>query len=78
MNSTTTPLYRFCWANNPKRAIMQGRTCRVMHRGAMNSAMIEFIDNGQREIVSRNALRRTGERQQEERKVKDENTMEVY
>jgi hypothetical protein len=52
------PLYRFCWGNNPKRATMQGRVCRVLCRGTMNSAMIEFIDNGQREVVSRNALRR--------------------
>ena len=52
------PLYRFCWGNNPKRATMQGRVCRVICRGTMNSAMIEFTDNGQREVVSRNALRR--------------------
>jgi hypothetical protein len=59
------PLYRFCWGNNSKRATMQGRVCRVICRGTMNSAMIEFTDNGQREVVSRNALRRhnaTGER----------------
>ena len=50
------PLYRFCWGNNPKRATMQGRVCRVICRGTMNSAMIEFTDSGQREVVSRNAL----------------------
>lgn len=52
------PLYRFCWGNNSKRATMQGRVCRVVCRGMMNSAMIEFTDNGQREVVSRNAIRR--------------------
>lgn len=26
-------------------------------RGGMNSALVEFVDNGQREVVSRNALR---------------------
>ena len=52
------PLYRFCWGNNSKRETMKGRVCRVICRGAMNSAMIEFTDNGQREVVSRNALRR--------------------
>jgi hypothetical protein len=51
-------LYRFCWGNNPKRAGMKGRVCRVLGRGTMNSAMIEFTDDGQREVVSRNALRR--------------------
>jgi hypothetical protein len=58
MNAVVVPLYRFCWGNNPKRATLQGRVCRVVCRGTMNSAMIEFIDNGQREVVSRNALRR--------------------
>ena len=52
------PLYRFCWGNNSKRVTMKGRVCRVVCRGTMNSAMIEFTDNGQREVVSRNALRR--------------------
>ena len=51
-------LYRFCWRNNERRREMYGRVCRVVCRGAMNSAMIEFTDNGQREVVSRNALRR--------------------
>lgn len=45
------------WANNPKRATMKGRRCRVLARGTMSSVMIEFED-GQREIVSRRALRR--------------------
>jgi hypothetical protein len=51
-------LYTFCWKNNSKRATMYGRVCRVICRGTMNSAMIEFTDNGQCEVVSRNALRR--------------------
>lgn len=50
-------LYRYTWGNNAKRATMKGRTCRVLARGAMNSALIEFED-GQREVVSRNALRK--------------------
>lgn len=52
------PLYRYHFANNEKRATMKGRICRVIARGTMNSAEIEFLDNGQREIVSRNALRK--------------------
>ena len=51
-------LYTYGWGNNDKRATMQGRVCRVLHRGAMNSAMVEFTDNGQQEVVSRNALRK--------------------
>lgn len=54
----TTPLYRYLWGNNEKRATLRGRICRVVARGAMNSALVEFVDNGQREVISRNALRR--------------------
>ncbi len=62
LDSLVVPLYRFCWGNNSKRATMQGRLCRVICRGAMNSARIEFLDNGQREVISRNALRRHNEK----------------
>lgn len=51
-------LYQFRWKNNERRLMLYGRICRVICRGKMNSAMIEFADNGQREIVSRNALLR--------------------
>lgn len=44
--------YVFRWANNPKRAKMYGRICRVLARGKMNSILIEFED-GQKEITSR-------------------------
>jgi hypothetical protein len=50
-------MYRFVWKNNPRRETLYGRACRVVTRGKMNSALVEF-ENGQREIVSRNALRR--------------------
>ena len=54
-----TPVaYRYVWKNNEKRAQLFWRECLVISRGAMNSAMVEFLDNGQREIISRNALRR--------------------
>jgi hypothetical protein len=56
-------LYRFCWANNAKRATLAGRICCVICRGAMNSALVEFVDNRQREVVSRNALRVSTERE---------------
>lgn len=38
----------------------KGQRCRVLARGAMNSAMVEFED-GERHVVSRNALRREKE-----------------
>jgi hypothetical protein len=54
-------LYRYVWGNNTKRATLKGRVCHVLARGAMNSAMVQFCDTGQRECVSRNALRRVEE-----------------
>jgi len=52
-------LYTYRWGNNTKRQMMKGRVCRVLTRGKKNSCKIEFIDTGQQEIVSRNALRRS-------------------
>ena len=49
--------HRFAWGNNPKRATLKGRLCRIIAAGKKNSVMIEFAD-GQREIVSRRALRK--------------------
>ena len=50
-------LYIFVWRNNEKRAQLYGKRLRVLARGAMNSALVEF-ENGQREIISRNAIRK--------------------
>lgn len=47
----------YAWKNNPKRRELYGRKCRIVARGKMNSILIEF-ENGQRECVSRNAVRR--------------------
>lgn len=52
--------YRYAWINNDKREQLHGRICRVV-RGSKNSLVIEFEDTGQREVVSRNALRRVDE-----------------
>lgn len=52
------PTYKYSWGNNEKRQCLKGRECLVLARGRMNSCLIEFTDNGQREIVSRNALRK--------------------
>jgi hypothetical protein len=49
--------YRYSWGNNPKRATLKGRLCRILAAGKKNSVMVEFED-GQREIVSRRALRK--------------------
>lgn len=50
--------YRYAWKNNAKRKTLYGRRCHVLVRTKIcNSAMVEF-DHGQREIISRNALRR--------------------
>ncbi len=47
--------YYYRWGNNPKRATMKGRHCRIVARGKMNSMQIEFKD-GQREIVSQQSI----------------------
>lgn len=50
--------YIYRWKNNPKRARLFGRQCVVLARGKLNSCAVMFLDNGQREIVSRNALKK--------------------
>ncbi len=54
-------LYVYTWANNEKRKALKGRACIVLARFSLNSALVRFLDSGQMEIVSRNALRRAGE-----------------
>lgn len=52
-------VYVYRWGNNEKRATLKGRLCRVVVRSKrFNSCEVEFLDNGQREIISRNALKR--------------------
>jgi len=53
----TNKAYIYSWGNNEKRKMMKNRTCKVICRGKMNSALVEF-KNGQMEIISRNALQR--------------------
>lgn len=52
-------LYRYKWKNSERRRELFGRACKVLFRLKMNSAVIEFIDNGQVEVVSRNALKKS-------------------
>lgn len=49
--------HRYCWGNNPKRRGMKGRQCKLLAVGKMNSVLVEF-ENGQKECVSRRAIRR--------------------
>lgn len=49
--------YYYAWKNNDKRISLYGRACKVVCRGKLNSCLVEF-ENGQREVVSRNALRK--------------------
>jgi hypothetical protein len=56
--TTERPLHRYTWGNNAKRATMKGRHCVVLARGRMNSCLVEFVDDGRREVVSRYAVAR--------------------
>ena len=50
--------YVYGWKNNSKRKTLYGRECELIKRLKMNSIAVKFIDNGQVEIISRNALRK--------------------
>jgi hypothetical protein len=50
--------YRFAWRNNERRAELYGRECRIVASGAMRTALIEFLDNGERVTTSQRALRK--------------------
>jgi len=50
--------YAYGWGNNSKRATLKGRKCRILERMSMNSCIVEFVDDGQKEVISRNALRK--------------------
>jgi hypothetical protein len=53
--------YRWVWGAKGLRTLdRKGERCRVLVRGSMNSAMIEFED-GFRAVVSRNGLRKVKE-----------------
>ena len=54
---TGPPAYVFGWGNNPRRAELKGRRCRILARGARGSVLVAF-EGGAVEVVSRRALRR--------------------
>lgn len=47
----------FAWRNNPRRAKLYRRPCRILAHGKMNSILIEF-EPGERVVTSRNAVRK--------------------
>jgi hypothetical protein len=51
-------LYTFAWGNNERRAELVGRVCRKIARGAKGTALVEFLDTGERVTCSFRALRK--------------------
>lgn len=58
-------VYLFRWkspvdryGNRTKWPEMYGRHCRMLVHGGMNNRLVEFLDDGQREIVNGNAIRK--------------------
>ena len=49
--------YRYAWGNNPLRASLKGRRCRIFAVASRNSVGVEFED-GFRVVTSRRALRK--------------------
>ena len=52
-------VYVYAWANNPRRAQLHGRRCVIEATGRMGTALIRFLDTGERVTTSRRALRLT-------------------
>jgi hypothetical protein len=50
--------YVYVWGNNSRRAVLKGRRCVVEARGAMQTVLVRFLDNGERVTTSLRALRR--------------------
>lgn len=62
-------LYRYAWGPRfevPGLPVLarKGELCRVLIRGRMNTALIEFVRDGYTAVISRNALRRVPESDQ--------------
>jgi hypothetical protein len=51
------PIYTFAWGNNPRRAALKGRRCRVLARGRRGTVLVEFLDTGERVTCSFRAIR---------------------
>jgi hypothetical protein len=51
-------VYVYVWGKNARSAELKGRECIVLVRGTMNSALVQFLDTGEKVVISRSALRR--------------------
>lgn len=54
----TAVVYVFYWGDNPVRARLKGRRCRVLARGSKGTVLAQFLDTGERVTCSFRALRR--------------------
>lgn len=52
--------YVYGWGNNPRRAELKGRRCRIVTRGRGATVLIEMTDTRERVTTSVRALRRAG------------------
>lgn len=51
-------IYVYAWGNNSRRADLKGRECVIEATGALGTALVRFMDTGERVTTSRRALRR--------------------
>ena len=47
----------YLWGNNSKRLSLKGRICVVIAWLSKNSCIVEFVDDGSRECISRYAIK---------------------
>lgn len=53
-----TATHYYAWRTEKNRKALFGRPCRILAASGRNSLLVEFTDDGQREVVSRRAVRR--------------------
>ena len=51
-------VYVYAWGNNARRAELRGRECVLEATGNLGTALVRFLDTGERVTTSRRALRR--------------------
>jgi len=51
-------VYEYRWGNNERRQELRGRRCVIEATGSMGTALVRFLDTGERVTTSRRALRR--------------------
>lgn len=50
-------VYRYAWGNNSRRAALKGRLCVIETTGGKQTALVRFLDSGERVTTSIRALR---------------------